>query len=117
MLRRKNSLNKVYECVTKVKRDVIPEGNSLCCFPPKNKFRIKLFKLVENEYYKNSIILTIVVSTISLAFTAPLNDPTETFYVFLDYVDKITTYIFAIEALTKIIALGLLCNGKKSYLR
>jgi hypothetical protein len=52
-----------------------------------------------------------------LALDNPLNDPEGTLSFILVYMDIGLTSLFAIEALMKIIAFGLVYNGRKSYLR
>lgn len=47
----------------------------------------------------------------------PLMDPNSTRTKVLEVIDQILTYIFAAEAVLKIIATGLIKNGKFSYLR
>ena len=59
----------------------------------------------------------ITVSTILLAIDGPLNDPKSTQVAVLAYIDYVMTAIFTIEMVIKMIAVGLLLNGKKSYLR
>jgi len=52
-----------------------------------------------------------------LAFNNPLVDPELPERKFLTWMDTVTTILFALEALSKILAYGFLFNGKKSYLR
>ena len=47
----------------------------------------------------------------------PLLDSKSQFVKVLGYIDFFMTTIFLVEMLTKIFALGLLCNGDKSYLQ
>ena len=47
----------------------------------------------------------------------PLNDPDSNYLQVLFWVDCATTVVFIIEALMKILAIGLICNGPRSYLR
>lgn len=63
------------------------------------------------------IILLIVVSTCTLAFEHPLEDPHSEKMKLLDQIDLGMTAIFCLEALLKIVTLGFLINGSKSYLR
>jgi len=48
---------------------------------------------------------------------SPLKDPNESTQQIWRKVDQITTVIFALEAMMKIVTFGLLFNGKNSYLR
>ena len=52
-----------------------------------------------------------------LALDNPLNDPNSFLVTFLSYSDIILTLFFAIEAVCKMIVLGLAFNGELSYLR
>ena len=56
-------------------------------------------------------------SSIQLSLENPLNDPHGKKVQILDYIDIINTTIFSLESIMKIIATGLIFNGKKSYLR
>ena len=50
-------------------------GTSTCCLGPENCFRLLCHSLAENKYFQNIIVFLIVVSTITLAFETPLDDP------------------------------------------
>ena len=63
------------------------------------------------------IILLILISTITLAFEHPLEDPNSEKMQVLEKIDIGMTAVFSLEALLKIITSGFLLNGKKSYLR
>ena len=52
-----------------------------------------------------------------LALENPLNDPESKLVRFLIYSDMAFTSIFAFEAVMKVIALGFISNGKKSYIK
>jgi len=73
--------------------------------------------LTHNKVTDNVILFFIFISSLLLSLDNPLNDPngslTQALYAF----DIIFTVIFAIECSMKIIALGFIANGKKSYLR
>ena len=62
-------------------------------------------------------MVCIVISTVTLAFEEPLEDPNSQKRQVIGMIDYVTTGVFTIEAMLKIIALGFLFNGKKSYLR
>lgn len=59
----------------------------------------------------------ILLSSIQLAITNPLNDPNGITESAMFWIDVATTIVFALEAIMKIIAFGFLLNGKHSYLR
>ena len=63
------------------------------------------------------IMVCIVISTVTLAFEEPLEDPNSQKRQVIGMIDYVTTGVFTIEAMLKIIALGFLLNGKRSYLR
>ena len=66
--------------------------------------------------FDNIIILLIIVSTLTLAFEHPLEDPNSQKMKNLAQIDFGMTIAFCIEALMKIITFGFLFNGAKSYL-
>lgn len=62
------------------------------------------------------IILFILVSTVTLAFEHPLEDPKSSTMEVLAKIDYGFTAVFCLEATLKIITLGFIMNGKNSYL-
>ena len=75
------------------------------------------FSKVTNYWlFESFIIFLILVSTVTLAFEHPLEDPESDLMNILDKIDLVMTAIFCFEALMKIISLGFLFNGSKSYL-
>jgi len=73
--------------------------------------RIFIKKIVESKVFAYFILLTIIVSSIQLALDSPLIDPESEFKSVLFYLDLITTLIFCLEGILKMIAYGLLRNG------
>lgn len=57
------------------------------------------------------------MSTCTLAFEHPLENPKSEKMKVLDQIDLVFTSIFCFEAVLKIIALGFIINGRRSYLR
>lgn len=55
--------------------------------------------------------MAIIVSTFTLAFEMPLEDPNSDNRKRLAVLNKVMTVIFAIEAILKIIAVGFFFNG------
>jgi hypothetical protein len=53
----------------------------------------------------------IVLSVIQLALETPLNDPNGDVQNALTIIDILTTTIFTLEFIVKLIALGAFCNG------
>lgn len=90
------------------------EGNSLYIFPPTNKIRIKITKLINHKYFEFFILLIIIFSSILLALDDPLTASTNSA---LAVIDEIITVLFIIEAALKIVSRGFLLNGADSYLR
>ena len=92
-------------------------GKSLWMFAPDNAARKWISKLTTHNAFGIAIMCCIFVSTVTLAFEEPLEDPNSQKRMIIGIIDYITTGIFTIEAMLKIIALGFLLNGKRSYLR
>ena len=77
----------------------------------------KFCNTVSNHWvFETLIIVLILVSTISLAFEHPLEDPHSDLMNKLGLIDKVITSIFCAEALMKIITFGFLFNGRLSYI-
>ena len=97
--------------------DELEENMSLGIFAQSNPIRAACRDLVTQKWFDNTIVGVIVVSSLCLAIENPLDDPDGDLASVLKVLDSIATVIFIIECLAKIITLGFLCNGKKSYLR
>ena len=67
--------------------------------------------------FEGFVIGLIIISSIILAIDDPTIDPISTFETNIKFVDTIITYLFTFECFIKIIAYGLIINGKNSYLR
>lgn len=78
---------------------------------------MKVFFTLCHPYYDKFIILIIMLSSIQLALSSPRNDPNDPLAQTLEKIDMLTTLIFAVEVLLKIIAGGFYWNGKHSYLK
>ena len=92
-------------------------GRSIYIFTPENWLRQNLKKVLEYKHYDKIIMFFICVSSISLAFDNPLNDPASKLRKILQNFDIILTVIFAFECLINIIVYGMIFNGPSSYLR
>lgn len=57
------------------------------------------------------------MSSVQLALTSPLNDPSSKLSRVLFMIDIATSILFAIEAVLKIMAFGFMFSGENSYLR
>ena len=91
-------------------------GRSLFIFGPDNLFRKFISKVTNFWFFEWFIIFLILVSTVTLAFEHPLENPESDKVHILGQIDLVMTSIFCLEALMKIISLGFLFNGSKSYL-
>ena len=83
---------------------------------PENKFRIFCGRVLGNSWFETMIQVLILVSSISLAVDNPLDNPVSAFRDALYYFELITTALFTLETVIKIIVLGFIGN-KNSYLR
>lgn len=70
-----------------------------------------------HRLFESVIIMLIVVSTCTLAFEDPLEDPRSDKIKLLDKIDLGMTTVFCLEAILKIVSVGFVLNGRKSYLR
>jgi hypothetical protein len=101
----------------RVEEQIELTGVSLFCLKPDNKLRNLIFQFTENKWFINIILLLIIISTITLAFETPLDDPMSQKIKILGYIDLFMTAAFTFEAVVKIIARGFLFAGKGSYIR
>ena len=90
---------------------------ALGIFSRKNGFRELVIRVSKSNKFENFILLTIMVSSIALTVEHPLNDPEGTTVFLLKSCDYVTTSIFVVEAVVRIVAAGFLLNGPQSYLR
>ena len=63
-----------------------------------------------NKYFENTILVTIVLSSILIGIDNPLRDKNSTTFKIIQYIDSFFTFIFLIEAIIKITALGFFTN-------
>ena len=82
-----------------------------------NRFRQAVFNLVENFWFKLVSIILIVVAAIDLALESPLDDPSGDKKKTLVAIDVITTFVFTVEIVVKVIAYGFAFAGKNSFIR
>ena len=99
-----------------LKKSVILHGRSLFIFRETNPVRKFISKVTNHWCFEWFIIFLIIFSTLTLAFEHPLDDPESEKVRVLQIIDMVMTSIFCLEALLKIIALGFILNGPKSYL-
>lgn len=82
-----------------------------------NSLRVQIFNLVKSAVFEGCIVVFVLFTSIHLALFSPLSDPNGKYAKTLYWVDFGTTFVFLAEFILKVIAFGLLCNGKHSYLR
>ena len=92
-------------------------GVSLFCLSTDNKLRNFIYEFAYNWWFTNIILLLIIISTITLAFETPLDDPESQKIKILKHIDFGMTIAFTFEATVKIISLGFAFSGKGSYIR
>lgn len=81
---------------------------------------MKVKKRNASKYFDYVIIVLILLSSLLLCLDTPLLDPTSTYAKTLAILDAVFTFMFLIEALIKIFALGFLFSSvpdQKGYIR
>lgn len=91
-------------------------SKSLFLFAPEHPLRALCIKIVTNRWWNRFILLVIIVNSAFLAANDPLKGKKEGFNAVNYYGDFVFLAIFLIEAIIKIIALGLILHAY-SYLR
>ena len=92
-------------------------GKSLYLFGKKNIIRKFCSTIVSHKIFEAIIIILICVSTLTLAFENPLQDPNSEKMQHIKMIDLVMTIIFTIEAVLKIISYGFFFNKSHSYLK
>jgi len=92
-------------------------GTSLFCLGKKNKCRGFIHSFTYNRKFEFTILAFIIISTITLAFESPLDNPDGQKVEILSKIDVVMTGIFTFEAILKIISIGFLFCGSSSYIR
>jgi len=112
-----------YEQVKRIKSRSNPKirkknlfGRSLFIFAWDNPIRKFCHAVTSHWIFESIIIALILVSTVTLAFEHPLENPESNMMQTLGLIDLVVTLIFCLEALMKIITFGFILNGKKSYI-
>ncbi|KHJ42280.1 voltage gated calcium channel IQ domain protein [Trichuris suis] len=80
---------------------LLPKHNSLFIFSSKNRFRILSAKLIRHSYFKNLVLLCILVSSALLAAEDPLTKQSSLNEI-LGFFDIFFTTVFTIEILLKV---------------
>jgi hypothetical protein len=77
-----------------------------------------LCKNISNsKWFDNFILITISISSVTLVFENPLNDPEGVTFAILQTLEYISSAIFLLEVLIKVVAMGFYFNGPDSYAR
>ena len=76
-----------------------------------------MHKIIYWPYFDNVILVLIIISSILLALDNPLNDPNGEMSKALQILDIVMTVLFTMECGIKIIVMGFIANGRRSYLR
>lgn len=92
-----------------------PRSYAFCLCGPRNCLRKRCLKLVTNKVFDNFILTCIIISSLSMAISNPNWDPNHIKSQFLVYVGVVFQYIFTVEMVLKMLAMGLIW-GKNTYL-
>lgn len=92
-------------------------GSSLCIFGPDNRIRIFAHMIYSHPFFDRFILILIGISTLTLAFESPLDNPKGFKVTILTYIDYVMSSFFFCECITKLIALGFIACGNNSYIR
>jgi hypothetical protein len=90
--------------------------DSYYIIPEDHKIRQFATTLISHDYFDNSVLVLIIISSISLAIDNPLIDPNSDLKYILTILDLIMTFLFFSEMLLKILSTGFIFQ-KKAYLK
>ena len=97
---------------------LVPRGRVLCVFGETNGLRHLLVRIVKYPAFDNFILFAIFVSCVCLVIDSPLQDPKAPIKVWVGRVDDYGLLpIFIAEMGLKILALGLACEARGTYLK
>jgi len=91
-------------------------GKTLLVFGPGHPIRFGCAYIISHRFFDNAVLVLIVLSSICLAIEDPLLDPHSTFITNLETIDITLTFLFCLEMVMKIIAVGLAFHSR-AYLR
>eukprot|EP00794_Sanderia_malayensis_P011435 gene11437-12631_t len=94
----------------------LPQHRSLFIFSTENKLRIAFFKIVTSTWFPKLCLISIIISTLLLAFEDPLKR-NKKFSDALRYCDYVFTGLFTVEIVLKIIVYGLIFGHRSCFLR
>ncbi|CAH2260793.1 jg26204, partial [Pararge aegeria aegeria] len=85
----------------------IPEGTSFFIFSQTNWFRVTCYKIQNNSWFRNMILLCILASSVMLAMEDPVGKKeSETMTEVLRKIDYFFTAVFTLELLLKVVTYG-----------
>jgi hypothetical protein len=95
---------------------------ALWCLKPENPIRRFAFAVMEFKIRGVAVLDTIIwvaitISSVLMAFDSPLTDENSKLNRVLNWINFGMTVLFTIEVVVKVICLGFVMNGPKSYLR
>ncbi|XP_055958149.1 muscle calcium channel subunit alpha-1 [Patella vulgata] len=93
----------------------IPKASSLFLFSHTNKFRVLCHRICNHSYFRNVVLVCILISSAMLAAEDPLRSESPRNNI-LNHFDYFFTSVFTIEIIIKIITYGLVLH-KESFCR
>ncbi|XP_068624737.1 muscle calcium channel subunit alpha-1-like [Battus philenor] len=96
------------EVEIKTQEKPIPDGSSFFIFSKTNWFRVTCYKVQNNSWFKNLILLCILASSLMLAMEEPV--PTGVINEILRKIDYFFTTVFTIELILKLITYGFILH-------
>ncbi|CAH2060511.1 unnamed protein product, partial [Iphiclides podalirius] len=96
------------EVEIKTQEKPIPEGSSFFIFSKTNWFRVTCYKVQNNSWFKNLILICILASSITLAMEEPV--PSGITNEILRKIDYFFTTVFTIELILKLITYGFILH-------
>lgn len=97
--------------------DKMQKSSSLYIFAYQSLVRRVTRIIVKHRVFESIILVIIIISFAQLALDSPLNDPNSSLSYALSLIDYLTTSMFILEALLKIISNGFINCGSTSYIR
>ena len=98
-------------------RITIQNNYALGFLGPQNKLRRFCGIVCQHWGFELFITLFIIASSCTLTFETPLTNPQSEVFRHLEIFDIVTTVVFTLEGIMKIITFGFIWNGKYSYLK
>lgn len=116
-VRASKSLRGVAKTLFSLRKDLaLPQHRAFFCVPADNIVRRACGQVVHHPMFDSTVLVLILISSAVLAVDSPLLDPDSPGAMALGEIDTVLTYLFAAEAVLKIVAFGLVLH-KDAYLR